>query len=134
MKNIAHTDLQVTGMHCANCSTRLEKALNQLPDVAASVSIATERAHISYDADKISIAELVKAIQTTGFDAHPLRDFAAEKQARAAALQSQQRQFIIAALLTSPMLLAMLLMFAGIHFMLPGWLQFLLATPVQFWI
>jgi Cu+-exporting ATPase len=134
MKNIAHTNLQVTGMHCANCSTRLEKALNQLADVTASVSIATERAQISYDADKISLAELVKAIQATGFDAHPLRDFAAEKQARNATLKAQQRQFIIAALLTSPMLMAMLLMFSGIHIMLPSWLQFLLATPVQLWI
>jgi Cu+-exporting ATPase len=134
MKNIAHTNLQVTGMHCANCSTRLEKALNQLADVTASVSIATEHAQISYDADKISLAELVKAIQATGFDAHPLRDFAAEKQARNATLKAQQRQFIIAALLTSPMLMAMLLMFSGIHIMLPSWLQFLLATPVQLWI
>ncbi|MFA6972141.1 MAG: heavy metal translocating P-type ATPase [Gallionella sp.] len=134
MKNLSHTDLQVTGMHCASCSARLEKALNQLPDVTASVSIATEKAHIDYNPDKITPDELIKAIQATGFDAHPLRDFAAEKQERAAALQIQTRQFIIAALLTGPLVVEMLLMFAGIHFMLPVWLQFLLATPVQFWI
>jgi Cu+-exporting ATPase len=134
MEKIIHTDLQVTGMHCAACSARLEKALNQLPEVEASVSIATEKAHIAYNPDKITLSGLIKAVQATGFDAHPLRDFAAEKQSRLKLLQAQQRQFVISALLTAPLLLSMLLMFAGIHFMLPGWLQFLLATPVQFWI
>ncbi len=134
MKNPSHTDLQVTGMHCANCSARLEKILNQLPDVQATVSIATEKASIAYHPDKTSLDELIAAIRGAGFDAHTMRDFAAEKQARAAALQNQQRQFIISALLTAPLLAEMLLMFAGVHFMLPGWLQFMLATPVQFWI
>lgn len=128
------TDLQITGMHCAACSARLEKALNLLPDVSASVSIATEKAHISYDPQKVALPDLIKAVQETGFDAHPLRDFASEKKARLDELNAQRRQFAISALLTAPLLLEMLLMFAGIHVMLPVWLQFLLATPVQFWI
>ena len=134
MKNLIHTDLQVTGMHCANCAARLEKALNLLPEVAASVSIATEKAHIAYNPDKITPDGLIKAIQDTGYDAHPMRDFTAEKKARAAALRLQQRQFILAALLSAPFAVQMLLMLSGTHFMLPYWLQFLLATPVQFWI
>ncbi|MDD4929907.1 MAG: heavy metal translocating P-type ATPase [Gallionella sp.] len=129
-----HIDLQVTGMHCANCSARLEKVLNLLPDVEAAVSIATEKANIDYDPEKIALAGLIKAIQEAGFDAHPLRDFAAEKRSRAAALRRQQLQFILSALLTAPMLAEMLLMPAGIHLMLPGWVHFALATPVQFWI
>ena len=132
--NLQVTDLQVTGMHCANCSTRLEKVLNALPEVAASVSIATEKAHISYNPAQTALTELIKAIQDAGFDAHPVRDFAAERQSRAVALQRQQRQFILSAALTAPLLAQMLLMFAGFHFMLPDWMQFLLATPVQFWI
>ena len=127
-------DLQVTGMHCVNCSTRLEKVLNALPEVSASVSIATEKAHISYNPAQTGLADLIKAIQGAGFDAHPVRDFAAEKQTRAAALQRQQWQFVLSAMLTAPLLAQMLLMFAGFHLMLPDWLQFLLATPVQFWI
>lgn len=134
MMNLIHTDLQVTGMHCANCSTRLEKVLNALPEVAASVSIATEKAHITYNPQQTALVELIKAIRGAGFDAHPVRNFAAEKQARAAALQRQQLQFILSAMLTAPLLAQMLLMFAGIHFMLPGWMHFVLATPVQFWI
>ncbi len=134
MNNSIHTDLQVTGMHCAACSARLEKALCQIPDVKASVSIATEKAHIEYNPDKTSLADLIKTIQVTGYDAHPLRDFAAEKQMRAAALRDEKMRFAISALLTAPLLIQMLLMFSGFHFMLPAWLQFLLATPVQFWI
>ncbi len=132
--DLSVADLQVTGMHCANCSARLEKILNQLPEVQATVSIATEKAHIAFNPEKTGLDELIKSIQAAGFDAHPVRDFAAEKQARVAAYRVQQRQFIISVLLTAPMLVEMLLMFSGIHLMLPGWLQFLLATPVQFWI
>jgi Cu+-exporting ATPase len=134
MKNTAKTDLQVTGMHCANCSARLEKVLNQLPDVQAAVSIATEKATISFNPDQTGVADLIKAIQGAGFNAHPVRDFAAEKYARTAALRTQQRQFILSALLTAPMLIEMLLMATGSHIMLPNWLPFVLATPVQFWI
>ncbi|MBI3221707.1 MAG: cadmium-translocating P-type ATPase [Nitrosomonadales bacterium] len=134
MPSPAHIDLQVTGMHCASCSTRLEKVLNQLPEVAATVNIATEKAHIAYNPDKTALPDLIKAIQGAGFDAHPLRDFAAEKQARAAAYRREQLRFIISVLLTLPLLAEMLLMFLGKHVMMPSWLQWLLATPVQFWI
>ncbi len=121
-------------MHCAACSARLEKALNQIPDVKASVSIATEKAYIEYNPKKTTLDDLIKAVQDTGYDAHPMRDFAAEKQARAASLRDEKIRFILSTLLTAPLIFQMLLMFAGIHFMLPAWLQFLLATPVQFWI
>ncbi|HEU0282820.1 MAG TPA: heavy metal translocating P-type ATPase, partial [Gallionella sp.] len=128
-----HIDLKISGMHCASCSVRLEKVLNQLPEVMATVNIATEKAHIDYNPRQTDLAALIKAVQGAGFDAHPLRDFAAEKQARIAAYRREQIQFAIAVLLTLPLLVEMLLMFAGIHAMLPGWLQFSLATPVQFW-
>ncbi len=133
MATPTHIDLQITGMHCASCSARLEKVLNKLPEVAATVNIATEKAHIAFDPHQTDIADLIKAVQGAGFDAHPMRDFAAEKQARATAYRQEQIQFFIAVLLTLPLLVEMLLMFAGIHAMFPSWLQWLLATPVQFW-
>ena len=134
MKNIQQITLQITGMHCASCSARLEKALNSLPEVVAFVSIATEKANISYNANLISKAELILSIENTGFKSHPLRDFSAEKQQKQKTLQRQQRQLILASLLTAPLVIEMLLMLSGVHFMLPIWVQFLLATPVQFWI
>jgi len=133
MTTPTHIDLQITGMHCASCSARLEKILNQLPEVVATVNIATEKAHIDYNPQHAGLAALIKAVQGAGFDAHPLRDFAAEKQDRMAAYRREKIQFAIAALLALPLFGEMLLMFFGIHAMLPGWLQFALATPVQFW-
>ncbi len=135
MTNSTQTDLQITGMHCASCSARLEKVLNKLPDVNATVNIATEKAHIKYVPGSTDLPELIKAIKGAGFDAHPLRDFAAEKNERAATYRHEQVQFAFSVVLTLPLLAEMVLMFAGSHtMMLPGWLQFALATPVQFWI
>ena len=134
MPHSAQIDLQVTGMHCASCSTRLEKVLNQLPDVISTVNITTEKAHIAYNPESTPLAELIKAIQGAGFDAHPLRDFAAEKQARAALYRREKIRFVFSVLLTLPLLVEMLLMLFGWHTPLPGWSQWLLATPVQFWI
>src|SRR3989338_6805980 len=128
-----HAELQITGMHCASCSARLEKALNKLPGVSAVVNIATEKASIIFDPQLSDVERLIAAVRDTGFDAHPARDFAAEKAARAQAYRRELLQFGIAALLTLPLLIEMLLMFFGIHLMMPGWLQWLLATPVQFW-
>lgn len=134
MNPSSHINLQVTGMHCAACAARLEKLLNQLPEVLASVSIATEKADIVFNPARTDVSKLISAIQDAGFDAHPLRDYAAEKKARAKALHQQQVQFILSALLSAPLLLQMLLMFSNFHVSMPNWLQFVLATPVQFWI
>lgn len=134
MENPTHVKLQITGMHCAACSARLEKVLNQLPQVEARVSIATELAQIDFHPDTTPLPALIKAIQGAGYDAHVPRDFAAEKLAREKILRHEQRQLFISAALTLPLTLEMLLMLFGTHIMLPAWLQFALATPVQFWI
>lgn len=128
-----HAELQITGMHCASCSARLEKSLNQLPQVTAVVNIATEKASITFDPAVADLDTLIETVRKTGFDAHPARDFAAEKQERLARLRHERNRFVISLLLTLPLITEMLLMFVGIHVMLPLWLQWLLATPVQFW-
>jgi Cu+-exporting ATPase len=129
----SHAELQITGMHCASCSARLEKALNQLPGVNAVVNIATEKASIAFDPLQADVERLIAEVRDTGFDAHPARDFAAEKAARARTYRHEVLQFGIALLLTLPLVTEMVLMFFGIHLMMPAWLQFALATPVQFW-
>ena len=128
-----HAELQVTGMHCASCAARLEKALNQMPQVQAAVNIATEKASIAFDADKTGLDQLIATVRSTGFDAHPVRDFALEKHEREAAWKRERNLFAASLLLTSPLLLEMALMLFGVHLNLPLWLQWLLATPVQFW-
>lgn len=133
-KNTSHAELQITGMHCASCSARLEKALNQLPEVTAVVNIATEKASLSYNPAATSLDTLIEAVRNTGFDAHPARDFTAEREARLKWYRGERRLVALSMLLSLPLLLEMSLMPFGLHFMLPMWLQWLLATAVQFWI
>ena len=134
MQNSKQITLKVTGMHCASCSTRLEKVLNQLPQVTARVSIATEIAQVDLSDGSPTLPDIIKAIQGAGFDAHVPRDFAAERQASAALMRQEQLHFFISLALTLPLIVEMILMLFGIHLMFPAWLQFALATPVQFWI
>ncbi len=129
-----HADLQIVGMRCASCSARLEKALNQLPEVTAVVNLATEKASVSFNAASTNVDALIKAVRDTGFDAHVSRDFAAEKADKLKAYQQEKTRFFISVGLVTPMLLAMVLMVFDLHLMIPVWLQWLLATPVQFWI
>jgi Cu+-exporting ATPase len=128
-----HAELQITGMHCASCSARLEKALNQLPEVSAVVNIATEKASITFDPASTDIATLIDAVKNTGFDAHIARDFSAEKKEKFALYQKERLLFLISVLLLSPLLIEMVAMLFGVHFSIPIWVQWLLATPIQFW-
>ena len=131
---IEQTDLQIVGMTCVRCAARVEKALNAISEVTATVNFATEKAHINFNPQSINIAALIAAVQQAGYSAHPLRDFVAEKVTRAAHYRHERTRFIIALLLTTPLLLEMGRMFLGFHTMLPIWVQWLCATPVQFWI
>jgi P-type Cu+ transporter len=132
------TELQLTGMTCVVCASRIEKVLNQIPNVSASVNFATEKARIEYDQQNTDLSTLISAVKNAGYGAHPVRDFTAEKQARAKAYRHERLQFIISLLLTAPLLLEMLYMVTlngpHSHALLPFWLQVSLATPVQFWI
>ncbi|MDD5058321.1 MAG: heavy metal translocating P-type ATPase [Sideroxydans sp.] len=128
-----HCELQIVGMRCASCSSRLEKTLNQLNNVNAVVNLATEKASITFNSSQTNVDELIKAVQDTGFDAHLARDFAAEKLDRARQFHKEKMVFYVSLALISPLLLKMALMMLDIHLPLPTWLQWLLATPVQFW-
>jgi Cu+-exporting ATPase len=130
-------DLRISGMTCAACSARVEKVLNALPGVEARVNPATERARVRYTPGLADADDLVAAVRRAGYDADPVTEAArAEEQARKAAeYRHETAVFAIAALLTLPLLAQMIPMLSGeAHAMwLPGWLQWLLATPVQFW-
>lgn len=59
-------DLDITGMTCSSCAMRIEKKLNRLPGVDASVNYATERAHVECDPE-LDPAELVRVVEATGY-------------------------------------------------------------------
>ncbi len=137
-------EFSLQGLRCANCAARVEKALNEIPGVEAAVNFASEKAYIRQigeSASRQSPEALIAAIVALGYKATPSgQDSHAAEQARKQAdFQAELRQFWIAAALTLPLVLQMGAMFsgashAGSHDVLPRWLQFLLATPVQLWI
>ena len=136
-------DISIEGMHCAACSTRIEKRLNALPGVEAVVNLAAERARVRHQPGVADAAQVIAAIQEAGFGARITddRSHAEEKARKAAAYQAELRRFWMAAALTFPLVAQMATMFSGLDFsghshqdLLPRWLQLALATPVQFWI
>ena len=134
----AHTvELAVDGMTCAACATRIETALNRLPGTEAAVNLATERARVQFVRGRTDVAKLIETVRKAGYDARELagstRD--EEKSRHVERYRRELRLFWIAAALTAPLLLQMGMMLSGEHAeLLPRWLQWLLATPVQFWI
>jgi Cu+-exporting ATPase len=130
-------DLNIAGMTCAACSSRLERVLNTLPGVEARVNLATEKTRVRYQPGLADEAALLAAVARAGFTATPASEEqrTQEKARKAAEYRREVRVFAFSALLTLPLLLQMIVMLGGGQQtpMLPGWAQWLLATPVQFW-
>ena len=125
-------DLSIEGMTCASCARRVEKALGRVPGVlAAEVNLATEQARVTRLAGSAAMAELLSAVQRAGYHAHAQGDAAAGAPPP---WLGDGWRVALAAMLSAPLALPMLGDLAGRHWMLPGWLQLLLATPVQFWL
>lgn len=132
---LATVNLAIDGMTCAACAGRIEKALTRLPGVVAAVNLTTERARIRFVPGTTDIPALIEVVRKTGYGARELgatsRDD--EKSRHAKNYRRELRWFWLSAVLTLPLLLQMGAMFAGLHAdILPRWLQWLLATPVQF--
>ncbi len=125
--------LAIGGMTCASCVARLEKALAAAPGVlSASVNLATEEARLEI-VRGTSLAGLVAAVEKTGFKA-ALPAATGSVAAPAPDKHHEGWHVLFAFALALPLALPMLAVFFGVHAMLPGWLQFVLATPVQFWL
>jgi Cu+-exporting ATPase len=131
-------ELSIGGMTCAACSGRIERQLNKLQGVEAVVNLPAERAHIRFDPAQVDVDKLIATIVKTGFKATlSTADTRGEEKARKAAVyQAELKRFWIALVLTLPLISQMPFMFGqeGHADVLPRWLQFALATPVQFWI
>ncbi|MCC2955265.1 heavy metal translocating P-type ATPase [Massilia sp. IC2-477] len=125
--------LRITGMTCASCVARVEKALQKVPGVTgATVNLATEKATVHGAA---TLDELVVAVHEAGYEASAAApDAPAGKAAPAAGSLPAWWPVAAAALLSLPLVAPMLAQPFGIDWMLPGWLQLALATPVQFWL
>ncbi len=135
-------DLAIAGMTCAACANRIEKHLNGLDGVDASVNYATEVAHVRYDPDSVGPADLVEAVESVGYRATPppvATSRVASPGATAAApevevpapLRDLRRRVIVCAVLTVPTLV--LSMVPAAQFDDWQWLVLTLASPVVVW-
>jgi Cu+-exporting ATPase len=114
-------DLPIEGMTCASCASRIERKLNTLEGVEATVNYATERATVSFDAERVTPRELVAAIEAAGYAARlpsPSRS-------------GLRRRVVASALLSAPVLA--LSMIPALQFDSWQWLSLALATPVVLW-
>ena len=75
---MSHLDLGVTGMTCTSCSSRVERKLNKLDGVSASVNFATEAAAIEYDSQTVSPQELISVVEGAGYGAFDMAETKAE--------------------------------------------------------
>ena len=117
-------DLELEGMSCAACATRIEKSLNELEGVEATVNFATEKAAVRYDEGRVRIRDLVRAVESVGYGA------ALERRQEGDRLDFRRR-LIVAAALTAPLVL--LAMIGRLHFNGWEWVALALGTPVVLW-
>ncbi|MEW6759873.1 MAG: heavy metal translocating P-type ATPase [Pseudomonadota bacterium] len=125
------TVLRIEGMTCASCVGRVEKALRAVPGVIdASVNLATEKATV-HGGDA---ARLAAAVREAGYECAPADQAPAPHATGQNGALPGWWPVAVSALLSLPLLAPMLAQPFGADWMLPGWLQLLLATPVQFWL
>jgi Cu+-exporting ATPase len=134
--DVRETTFSVTGMTCASCVGRVERALEKVPGVLeASVNLANERATVEYLAGEVEPKDLEMAIEGAGYGV--VREDSSVEDSHEREYRTLKADFLLAATLTAIILLGSLPHMLGLMLPFPtGWLNLallLLATPVQFW-
>ncbi|MED1202366.1 heavy metal translocating P-type ATPase [Heyndrickxia acidicola] len=137
------SDFMITGMTCAACANRIEKGLNKLNGVTkANVNLALENATVEYNSSEISTADIIKKVQSLGYDASLKDENSGDKAVdhKEKEIKKQRNKFIFSAVLSLPLLWVMVSHFSITSFiyvpnlLMNPWVQLVLATPVQFFI
>jgi len=132
--------LDITGMTCAACSTRIEKVLNKMDGVEANVNLAMESAAISYDNELVSSSDILTKIETLGYSAEEKVKRETKQQLKEQEINQKKQIFFLSVILSLPLfysMLAHLPVDIGLpmpQILMNPWFQLLLATPVQFYI
>ncbi|WP_348740435.1 heavy metal translocating P-type ATPase [Pseudomonas rhodesiae] len=125
-------DLPIGGMTCASCAGRVERALGKVPGVqSVSVNLANERAHVEV-LGQMDPSVLIAAVDKAGYSASLPQTETRTAADQAQRLHRERWALLLAIVLALPLVLPMLVQPFGLHWMLPAWVQFALATPVQF--
>jgi len=126
-------ELSISDMTCASCVARVERALKAVPGVVdAQVNLATERAAVTVPRGAVDAAALVAAVARAGYGAVPVSEEQPAGAAPRDSFWSGPWPVALAAALSLPLVAPMVAGWFGVHWMLPAWVQWLLATPVQF--
>jgi Cu+-exporting ATPase len=130
-----HVDLDIDGMTCSSCAVRVEKELNKLHGVHASVNFATERASVDVDgADDLDRDALIRAVESIGYHAH-LRQPPGEVEHATSTprpeLESLWQRFVACAVLAAPVLLMSML--PALQFRNWQWVALVLTSPIVTW-
>ncbi|NLG54083.1 MAG: cation-translocating P-type ATPase, partial [Rhodococcus sp.] len=128
-----HIELEIEGMTCASCANRIERKLNKLDGVDASVNYATEKARVDY-AGGVSIETLLKTVSDAGYSARvprPVQDQAPQEDAAPDPTDALRQRVLISAALSIPVIA--MAMVPAWQFTYWQWLSLTLAAPVVVW-
>jgi len=123
--------LDLEGMTCASCAARIERKLNRLDGVEASVNYATELATVSFDSTRVAVEDLVRAVETAGYGATRRNGTGATQAAPPQRGTFLGARLPVAAFLTAPLVL--LAMAEPLQFQGWEWIALALASPVVLW-
>lgn len=129
--------LKISGMSCAACSAKIDKKLNSLDGVSkAAVNLATGKATVTFDPEKIKVSEFIAIIHKLGYTGEKEEELRGdrEREEREKAIKRLRQEVIFSAVLSFPLILAMVLMLfhIDIHLFHDWRFQLILGTPVQF--
>ncbi|MFF2925459.1 heavy metal translocating P-type ATPase [Streptomyces celluloflavus] len=128
----ARVELAIGGMTCASCAARVEKKLNRMEGVTATVNYATERAEVSYG-DGVSVEDLIATVEKTGYTARPPAPAApgAPPAGADGSTGALRQRLLVCAVLAVPVIV--LAMVPALQFTSWQWLSLTLAAPVVVW-
>ena len=121
------TTLVLEGMTCASCAARIERTLNELDGVDATVNYATEAAAVSYDPNVVAPEALVAAVESVGYHAAPAHAHQGHEHDH----DARPTRLLVALVLATPLVL--LAMVPPLQFRGWEWVSLVLATPIVFW-
>ena len=127
----SEVDLEIGGMTCSSCALRIEKKLNRMPGVTATVNYATEKAHVVLP-DGVSVDDAIRTVEATGYAARtPLVASLPETTSADPEVDALRQRLLICIALTVPVVL--MAMVPALQFTYWQWASLTLAAPVVVW-